>query len=257
MTNASTVRMILTSSAKALGVPLPTTLTDALGEAAELLGRSRELSAERTTSALVEAVLNELRNGADPLDSSEVQRAALGHQVASAGVVGAVAALSDDMITTALVEATDEILSDWSASLSEHSENLTSAAAKLGTDDLHDLPGIQRAPVAYSLAVEALRRFDAAVQGAQQLAALSRVSVPDVTLYFLPDPARLPELMQAAALRSESRPSPWILARHSVAPRLVSSLGELMERSAMQREQRAAADVEREQKESRAAKARV
>jgi hypothetical protein len=241
VTQIASARGIITSSAKALGVDLPTALNDRFVEATELLGSARKLGSERTHFELLDAVVDELRSGNDPLGSAEVQRLALAQALASVGVAGAVQNLTDQLIAQALTDNADSILSAWSKALTPHAANLTAAADKL-TDNLHDLPSIQRHPVAYSQAVDALHRFDEALQGALQLASMAHVRVNEHALFFIADTARLPELKRAAALRSENRPSPWLAARHGITVKFVSSLGELMERSAQYRQQRAEAN---------------
>ena len=166
----NSTRMILAVTAKALDVALPKTLTDTVTDADALLERANSLSSERTHPDLTDAVNVALRKGEDPLDSAVVQRAALAYQIANSGVGLAVTTASDGVIRSALVATTDEILSAWSRSLEPHAENLLTAAEKLGIDNLHERSAIERAPVAYSQAVDAIRRFAAAVNGAQQLA---------------------------------------------------------------------------------------
>lgn len=146
MISANSVRMILTASAKTLNVPLPDKLTASITEAVALQGKARALTSERTRAALTDAVVAELNAGKDPCDSSAVARAALADQIGQAGIGGAVAGMTDRLITTALVDATDDILSSWATALVPHADNLVSAANQLGTDNLHELSSIQRAP---------------------------------------------------------------------------------------------------------------
>lgn len=235
-----------------LGTPLPSKLAAKLADATALLESSRALTSERTRAVLTDAVVAELRAGTDPLDSPAVARAALADQLGNAGIGAAVSIAHEREIASALTESADTILASWSKSLAPHGDNILTAAQELASDDLHDLAGIQRHPVAYSKAVDALRRFDAAITGAMQLATIAHVRRPDYVLFFLADPARLRDAKEHAQQRGDSRPSPWTVARLGITPTLIASLGELMERGTAYRQHRteAARQTEHEHKEA-------
>lgn len=249
----STARMLVAQTAKKLGIELPRALQSELKAAADLQGRVLAFLPDRTRDDLTTAVLAELKAKRDPLESPAVQRAVLAFQISNAEISSAANHASEDIVRSALLDNSDDILATWSQALDPDADDLMTAAEQMGDVDLNEVGTIRAHPVAYGMAMDALERFEIAAQGAQQLAALRNVTVPSTALYFLDadDAPRLHDLRVQAARHGGSAPSPYLLACNGIRPTFISTVAQLIERNgalaAHQQGQREAEDAARKE----------
>ncbi|MBJ7341616.1 hypothetical protein [Mycolicibacterium sp.] len=225
-----------------LGVPLPKDLAAELARIAEFIDNAEAIP---SGGALVGTVLDALAEGRDDYHRDpEVIRMLLHHTLVNNGIAETAHDRANGEIASALVQYSDDTMATWARALQPHADALVAAAQVLPAD-LDDVRGITRkgtdALQHWASAQDALPKWHAAVDGVKALRSAARMGDADALLLISDADLQTLSEVRVTAASEGTQPNVWTLARHGIRPRLVTDLGEIMERSAAHQQQRAEA----------------
>lgn len=228
--------MIVSSSATArniegvadrLSVPLPPAFLTAV-EAARIL--PREADALGDVAALNAAALTAIRAGNDPGLDKNVQRLTIHRVLAEAGIRVAAESWAGDLITEAITEHADVIVSGWATAIQSDCDTLHAAADQLDQVDLNaaDPVMLKRANLlsTWADATSAAERCDAALGGLRAL--LTALNIPHaaaINALMLAPAADLDTVKVVAASAGRGALTAWAIAR-SHAPLKLATIAE-------------------------------
>jgi len=184
---ARSARHIIERTATTLALPLPKSLTKALAHADDVTSQADQMVQH---SALPTAVLDALAAGQDPPTDPAVQRALIGSALAGLQFPDRAADYAATLIVDALNTHADTLLTTWAEALEDDTNAMVHAADVLPTHDLEDTKTIIRsAPdiiAAWSAAVEASKRWQAATEGFGALATTAHTDATGHLVRILP-----------------------------------------------------------------------
>lgn len=229
-------------TAKTLDTPLPTALQDELRRISLFITAVEKVSA----GGLTDAVLTKIAAGQDYHNDKQIIGQLLDHYLTNKlDVVGNARDRANADIAVALTVHTDEVLTGWSKTLQVHAQALADAVHVVPAD-LSDAKTVTRkggeALQHWSKAVDAVRLFDAAVDGVVALRNAAGLSPVDKTILMTAaDLVTLNKARSQATRQGLKDVSPWILARAGAPLALVSTNAEVLKRTAAHATQRAQA----------------
>ena len=216
--------MIVSSSATArniegvadkLSVPLPPAFLAAI-EAARILPREAELLGD--PAELHAAALSAIRSGTDPGLDPNVQRLTVHRVLAESGIRVAAESWTGDLITEAIAEHADTIVTGWATAIQSDCDTLHAAADQLDQADLNSADPVllKRANLlsVWADATSAADRCDAALGGLRAL--LTAMHVPHaaaVNALMLAPTANLDTVKAVAASAGRGPLTAWEIAR--------------------------------------------
>lgn len=212
----------VTNAATQLGATLPAAYTAAVTEAKDLARRSGELGTD--PGALYHVALVALREGRDPTTDPAVQRLAT-EQTLADGIRVAGAAMASDLVSQAITDHSDGIVTALGKSVAADLETLATASAMFHFADINgaDLTRLRRenALSQWADATTAAERVDQALTGARAVLAATHTDYgPDADALMLAPEATADQV--AAASGGRGRPGAWQIARTGAALQLAT-----------------------------------
>lgn len=179
---------LVSQASRRLNTTLPSPVTEAVTAGDRLIASAQQVSG----APMIDAALNAIEAGKDPVTDKTVAGQSIGHILSAAGLVGAARTRADLRVEQALLDHTDEVLTGWhqalrpsSAALQEAAEVLPDVTLDVVMQQLrHDDP---HALSLYANARRAVQVWAAAVQGLTQLLAAHHITVNDRRLLYTPD----------------------------------------------------------------------
>jgi hypothetical protein len=226
VSSSATARNIESVATK-LSVPLPPAFLAAV-EAARILPREAVLLGD--VAELHAAALSAIRSGADPGLDKNVQRLTVHRVLAESGIRVAAESWAGDLITEAIAEHADTIVTGWATAIQSDADTLHAAADQLDQADLNaaDPVMLKRSNLlgVWADCTSAAERCDAALGGMRAL--LTAMHVPHaaaVNALMLAPTADLDTVKAVAASVGRGPLTAWDIAR-SHAPLKLATIAE-------------------------------